>query len=196
MLQSLSSEGRHFPFTACGRHLVHLSIHNGALLRLRGASRLHKAVLIVLQMSPNEITEVLRQILQVSVQALVRMPLQISVQLLNRTFEQVRAPQLINNLLDFLVVILRRLYLLRFLILSRLLSTTERRCRVIQVLGGLLQNQRDPPGNVVVCLDMLLNKFVGFPNGLAFDLNKLIDDSFGDPDSHLVVLRLLVMVDH
>lgn len=85
-------------------------------------------------MRPNEIAKVLRQILQISVQTLMRMPLQIVVQFLNRTFEQVRAPQLINYLLNFLVVILRLLNLLRFLNLSRLLSTTEGWRRIVKVL--------------------------------------------------------------
>ena len=43
---------------------------------------------------------------------------------------------------------------------------------------------------------MSLDLAIRFPNGFTFDLDHLIDHCLGDPDSHLIILGLVVVIDN
>ncbi len=59
-----------------------------------------------------------------------------------------------------------------------------------------LENDLDPPVNVVILLRMLLNNLVGFHDVFSFEFDQFIDDSFDDPNSHFVVLGFVVVVNN
>ena len=58
------------------------------------------------------------------------------------------------------------------------------------------ENVGDPPADMVVSLDMLLNEPIRIPYLLALYLYHLINDCLGYANTHLVILRLLIVVDH
>lgn len=49
---------------------------------------------------------------------------------------------------------------------------------------------------MIVLFLVLLNEFVRLPDRFAFQLDKLIDDCFGNSNAHLVILGFLVVVDN
>lgn len=59
-----------------------------------------------------------------------------------------------------------------------------------------LENYLNPSMDMIIRLIMTLNDSISFPYTFSLELNKLIDHSLNDSNSHFIILSLVVVIDN